>query len=108
MAKLTRSRSRYGMRARHTKKHGRKAGVHHSRKTRPNVDTLTSLFAKLNPTGTIKKIERTPMKVEKALVDDMDELASMFGKMKGHKKKPKSKLGIHTKKHKSKARNPFA
>ena len=110
MAKLTRSRSRYGMRARHTKKHGRKAGVHHSRKTRQNIDTLTSLFARLNPTGEIKKVERAPMKVEKKVVDSMDELTSMFSKMKGHekRKKSKSKLGIRTKTHKKVARNPFS
>ena len=110
MAKLRRSRSRSrkhrSMRVRHTKKYGRKAGVHHSRKTRPNLDTLTSLFARLNPTGEIKKVERVPMKVEKKVVDAMDELTSMFGKMTGHKKR-KSKLGIQTKKRKSK-KNPFA
>ena len=91
-----------------THKRGRRAGV--PRATRPNVDTLTNLFARLNPTGEITKSERVPMKVEKKVVDSMDELTSMFSKMKGHekRKKSKSKHGIRTKTHKKVARNPFA
>ena len=104
----SRSRSRKrtsGKRPRYSNTRRRRSGVHH-RSTRPNVDTLTSLFSRLNPTGQITKAERVPMKVEKKVVDAMDELTSMFGKMTGYKKR-KSKLGIRTKKSKRR-KNPFA